>query len=111
MAGDVSVTFWSQRNHAGGITSRWLLLGMSMHQCASPLQIDSEIICGIIDIPLADTGRAATNLGEFQPPGAGKPFHVCSRGTNPQHTIHIARHLPYITVSVGLDTVGRHHLW
>jgi len=83
---------------------------MSVHECIRPLLVDVELIGCIIYIPLADSGRAAANLGEFQAPGASEPFHVCGGSADTKQTIPIACHLPYFPVSLRLNTVGCDHL-
>src|SRR5690606_15997475 len=67
---DVTIPFRPQRNHAGGVPPRRLLVHAPVDDRASPFEVQVEIVGGIVDVPLPDARRPAT---DFREPEALRP--------------------------------------
>ena len=85
---------------------------VAVHDRVGPLAVEVDVVAGRVEVPGADAGRAAADLGEPQPLRPEEPLHV--RGATcrcPSASLTRCAHLAQLAVvRRRVDPVGRDEL-
>ena len=91
VAADVAVAVGTQGDDAGGVLAGHRLLRAAVDDGVGPLAVDVDVVGGGVEVPGADTRRAAADLGEPQALGSVEPLHVGRRGGDAERLDHAVR--------------------
>ena len=76
VSGDLPVAIGSERDDPAGEPSRRTGADAAVDDGIRPLEVDVDVVAGRVEVPGADAGRAAADLGEAQPLRSEEPPQV-----------------------------------
>src|SRR6185436_20914781 len=87
VAADVSVAVGPQRDDPGGELPRGPRTDVPVHDRLRPGAVEVEVVARRVEVPRADAGWPAADLGEPQPLRAEEPLHVRGAGADAQRLV------------------------